>query len=84
MAIVILGGLVTATLVSLFVLPSLYLAFGKSRRKAEPEVSRSAGYYGLKTSCAVRRGAAPGRARQTCTCLSVSGCGLSVGPFSSI
>jgi CzcA family heavy metal efflux pump len=36
MAIVILGGLVTATLVNLFVLPSLYLAFGKSRReKAE-------------------------------------------------
>jgi CzcA family heavy metal efflux pump len=36
MAIVIVGGLVTATLVNLFVLPSLYLAFGKSRReKAE-------------------------------------------------
>ena len=36
MAIVILGGLVTATLVNLFVLPSLYLAFAKSRReKAE-------------------------------------------------
>jgi Cu/Ag efflux pump CusA len=33
MAIVILGGLVTATLVNLFVLPSLYLAFGKSRRE---------------------------------------------------
>jgi CzcA family heavy metal efflux pump len=36
MAIVIVGGLVTATLVNLFVLPSLYLAFGKSKReKAE-------------------------------------------------
>jgi CzcA family heavy metal efflux pump len=33
MAIVILGGLVTATLVNLFVLPSLYLAFGKSRKE---------------------------------------------------
>jgi CzcA family heavy metal efflux pump len=34
MAIVILGGLVTATLLNLFVLPSLYLRFGKSRRVA--------------------------------------------------
>jgi CzcA family heavy metal efflux pump len=34
MAIVILGGLVTATLLNLFVLPSLYLRFGKSRRPA--------------------------------------------------
>ena len=32
MAIVILGGLLTATLLNLFVLPSLYLRFGKSRR----------------------------------------------------
>ncbi len=32
MAIVILGGLVTATLLNLFVLPSLYLRFGRSRR----------------------------------------------------
>jgi Cu/Ag efflux pump CusA len=37
MAIVILGGLVTATLVNLFVLPSLYLAFGKSRRERQAE-----------------------------------------------
>jgi len=35
MAIVILGGLVTATLVNLFVLPSLYLAFGKSKRERQ-------------------------------------------------
>jgi Cu/Ag efflux pump CusA len=34
MAIVILGGLVTATLLNLFVLPSLYLRFGKSRATA--------------------------------------------------
>ena len=33
MAIVILGGLFTATLLNLFVLPSMYLAFGKSRRE---------------------------------------------------
>jgi Cu/Ag efflux pump CusA len=46
MAIVILGGLVTATLLNLFVLPSLYLRFGKSKRAAaavsppaKPEVS---------------------------------------------
>jgi CzcA family heavy metal efflux pump len=32
MAIVILGGLVTATMLNLFVLPSLYLRFGRSRR----------------------------------------------------
>ena len=32
MAIVILGGLVTATLLNLFVVPSLYLQFAKSRR----------------------------------------------------
>ena len=34
MAIVILGGLVTATLLNLFVLPSLYLRFGKGKRSA--------------------------------------------------
>ena len=33
MAIVILGGLVTATVMNLFVLPSLYLRFGKSRKE---------------------------------------------------
>ena len=32
MAIVILGGLVTSTLLNLFVVPSLYLRFGKGRR----------------------------------------------------
>jgi Cu/Ag efflux pump CusA len=31
MAIVILGGLVTSTLLNLFVVPSLYLRFGKGR-----------------------------------------------------
>lgn len=33
MAIVILGGLVTSTLLNLFVIPSLYLRFGKTRAK---------------------------------------------------
>jgi CzcA family heavy metal efflux pump len=39
MAIVILGGLITSTLLNLFVLPSLYLRFGRSRklsRRAAP------------------------------------------------
>jgi Cu/Ag efflux pump CusA len=31
LAIVIVGGLVTSTLLNLFVLPSLYLRFGRSR-----------------------------------------------------
>ena len=33
MAIVILGGLVTSTVLNLFVVPSLYLRFGKSRKE---------------------------------------------------
>jgi Cu/Ag efflux pump CusA len=33
LALVILGGLFTSTLLSLFVIPSLYLRFGKSRRE---------------------------------------------------
>jgi Cu/Ag efflux pump CusA len=33
MAVVILGGLVTATLLNLFVVPALYLQFGQSRRR---------------------------------------------------
>lgn len=32
MAVVILGGLVTSTILNLFLMPSLYLAFGRSRR----------------------------------------------------
>jgi Cu/Ag efflux pump CusA len=39
MAIVILGGLITATLLNLFVLPSLYLRFGRSRRAAAQAVA---------------------------------------------
>jgi CzcA family heavy metal efflux pump len=37
LAVVILGGLVTSTLLNLFVTPSLYLRFGKSRRAAAKE-----------------------------------------------
>jgi CzcA family heavy metal efflux pump len=36
MAVVIVGGLVTSTLVNLFIVPSLYLRFGHSRAKAAP------------------------------------------------
>jgi Cu/Ag efflux pump CusA len=36
LAVVILGGLFTSTLLSLFVLPSLYLRFGHQRRAAAP------------------------------------------------
>jgi Cu/Ag efflux pump CusA len=34
LAIVVVGGLVTSTLLNLFVLPSLYLRFGRSGRTA--------------------------------------------------
>ncbi len=37
MALVILGGLITATMLNLFVLPSLYLRFGRSRARTTPE-----------------------------------------------
>jgi CzcA family heavy metal efflux pump len=39
LAIVILGGLFTSTLLNLFVTPSLYLRFGKSRNEQEPEAA---------------------------------------------
>ncbi len=39
MSIVILGGLITTTLLNLFVLPSLYLRFGKSRSSREEAVA---------------------------------------------
>ncbi|MDQ3870987.1 MAG: efflux RND transporter permease subunit [Chloroflexota bacterium] len=37
LAVVILGGLVTSTLLNLFVTPSIYLRFGKSNRPSKPE-----------------------------------------------
>ncbi|WP_285499907.1 efflux RND transporter permease subunit [Actinokineospora sp. NBRC 105648] len=36
LAIVVLAGLVTSTLLNLFVVPSLYLRFGKGRREPAP------------------------------------------------
>jgi Cu/Ag efflux pump CusA len=42
MAVVILGGLVTSTLLNLFVVPTLYLQFGR-RRKREPLSGQMAG-----------------------------------------
>ncbi len=36
MAVVIIGGLIASTLINLFVVPSLYLAFGKPRRRRPP------------------------------------------------
>jgi len=42
LAVVILGGLVTSTLLNLFLLPALYAAFGKSRRERRGELSVSA------------------------------------------
>ena len=38
MAIVIVGGLVTSTVLNLFVVPSLYLRFGKRRRQPRAPV----------------------------------------------
>jgi hypothetical protein len=37
MAVVILGGLVTSTLLSLFILPALYLRFGRGTAALEDE-----------------------------------------------
>ena len=42
MAIVIMGGLITSTLLNLFVVPSLYLFLGKSR-KEKRELGMAAG-----------------------------------------
>jgi CzcA family heavy metal efflux pump len=38
MAVVILGGLVTSTVLNLFLMPALYLAFGHSRRRPDDEL----------------------------------------------
>jgi Cu/Ag efflux pump CusA len=39
MAVIIVGGLVTSTLLNLFIVPSLYLRFGRSRRAGTSEVT---------------------------------------------
>jgi Cu/Ag efflux pump CusA len=36
MAFIILGGLATSTLLNLFVVPSLYLRFGRRRERVQP------------------------------------------------
>jgi Cu/Ag efflux pump CusA len=41
MAIVILGGLVTSTLVNLFIVPSLYLVFGKKNGSTQPAAAQA-------------------------------------------
>ena len=46
MALVILGGLITATLLNLFVVPSLYLRFAKPRRERTPLVPPQHGVAG--------------------------------------
>src|SRR6478672_6824272 len=42
LAVVILGGLLTSTLLNLFVVPSLYLRFGQSRRQRREAAAHSA------------------------------------------
>jgi Cu/Ag efflux pump CusA len=46
MAVVILGGLVTSTLLNLFAVPLLYLRFGKSRRAGSQTTNRNFGDVG--------------------------------------
>jgi len=41
MAVIILGGLVTSTLLNLFVVPSLYLRFARSRRTRDGEATQT-------------------------------------------
>ena len=67
MAIVILGGLVTSTVLNLFLMPALYLAFGKAGSRAEDEEAEAA------DAAADRLGgngdwAAPGRPAPTGPC----------------
>ena len=62
MAVVILGGLVTSTVLNLFLMPSLYLAFGHSRRRFDEEAGRweeSALREGTRTTPANRSGTGP-------------------------
>ena len=44
LAVVIIGGLVTSTLLNLFVVPSLYLRFGKRRRTSRRSATRSTSF----------------------------------------
>ena len=49
MAVVILGGLVTSTLLNLFVVPALYLRFGRSKGDFFPKL-RKLRFAGLRGS----------------------------------
>ena len=42
MAVVILGGLVTSTLLNLFIVPSLYLRFAKPKERRQPAAKEHA------------------------------------------
>jgi Cu/Ag efflux pump CusA len=42
MAVVVIGGLITSTLVTLFVVPALYLRFGAGREDREPAIDEPA------------------------------------------
>ncbi len=55
MAVVILGGLVTTTLVSLFVLPALYLRFGGRQPTLSPEEELMHRWVGIEPDGAGRR-----------------------------
>ena len=71
MAFVILGGLITATLLNLFLLPVLYLKFGKSRKeKATAQTVPASSAPGLTEpgrivtpACGRRRWRCPGMRR---------------------
>ena len=63
MAIVILGGLVTSTLLGLFLLPALYLSFGAGAQP-EPLAETPRPYGAPATVGAGQVAAEPGRSRQ--------------------
>jgi Cu/Ag efflux pump CusA len=42
LAVVVIGGLVTSTLLNLFILPSLYLRFGRGRRHKRAQAASQA------------------------------------------
>ena len=65
MAVVILGGLVTSTLLNLFIVPSLYLRFGRGRRSPS-------GRTGSPAAWRARRGGRRGRLSGSRRCS--SGC----------
>jgi Cu/Ag efflux pump CusA len=59
MAVVILGGLVTSTLLALFVLPALYLRFGERQPTVSPEEELMRRWAGAEPAAAEAGGASP-------------------------